>query len=36
MHPTYFPRFFIMFGPFVIILVAYLALESWRARGTAA
>ena len=30
MHPTYFPRFFIMFGPFVIILVAYLAVESWR------
>lgn len=32
--PTYFPRFFIMFGPFVIILSAYLLVESWRGRAT--
>ncbi len=29
-HPTYFPRFFIMFGPLTVVLAAYLLLESWR------
>ncbi|MCY4147262.1 MAG: DUF2298 domain-containing protein, partial [Chloroflexi bacterium] len=33
-NPTYFPRFFIMFGPFIIILSAYLLVESWRGRAT--
>ena len=31
--PTYFPRFFIMFGPFIFILGAYLLVETWRGRG---
>lgn len=30
-HPTFFPRFFIMFGPFIVILAVYLTVESWRA-----
>lgn len=30
-HPTLFRRFFIMFGPFLLVLVPYLAIESWRA-----
>ncbi len=29
-HPTYFPRFFIMFAPFIVILGIYLLVESWR------
>ncbi len=33
-NPSYFPRFFIMFGPFIIILSAYLLVESWRGRAT--
>ncbi|MCY4466432.1 MAG: DUF2298 domain-containing protein [Chloroflexi bacterium] len=33
-NPTYFPRFFIMFGPFVLILMAYLLVEFWRGRAT--
>ncbi len=31
-NPTLFHRLFIAFGPFIVILAAYLALESWRAR----
>lgn len=33
-NPTYFPRFFIMFGPFIVILTAYLLVETWRGRAT--
>jgi YYY domain-containing protein len=29
-HPTLFRQFFIMFGPFVLILPLYLAVEAWR------
>lgn len=29
-HPTAFRRLFIMFGPFIIILSAFLAVEAWR------
>jgi YYY domain-containing protein len=32
-HPTLFRQYFIMFGPFLLILVPYLAVEVWRARG---
>ncbi|MBE0690304.1 MAG: DUF2298 domain-containing protein, partial [Anaerolineae bacterium] len=32
-YPTLFRQYFIMFGPFVLILVAYLAVEAWRGRG---
>lgn len=31
LHPTLFRRFFLMFGPFVIILPIFLAVETWRA-----
>ena len=31
--PTYFPRFFIMFGPFVVLLGLYLLAECWQSRG---
>ncbi len=33
--PTYFPRFFIMFGPFLLVLGTYLLVELWRGRATA-
>ncbi len=33
-NPSYFPRFFIMFGPFIIILGSYLLVEGWRGRAT--
>lgn len=33
-NPTYFPRFFIMFGPLFIILMAYFLVEVWRGRAT--
>lgn len=32
LHPTLFRRFFIMFGPFVIILPVFLMVEAWRGR----
>ncbi len=32
LNPTYFPRFFVMFGPFVLILGSYLVAEAWRGR----
>ena len=32
--PTWFPRFFIMFGPFLLILGAYLLVEMWRGRAS--
>ncbi len=31
-HPTQFRRFFLMFGPLVIIIGAYLGVEAWRGR----
>ncbi len=31
-HPTAFQRFFIMFGPFVLILAVFLMVEAWRGR----
>lgn len=31
--PTYFPQFFLMFGPPLILLLPYLAVELWRGRG---
>lgn len=30
LYPTYFPQFFIMFGPFILLAGAYLLLEVWR------
>lgn len=33
LHPTRFQQYFIMFGPFILILGAFLALESGLARG---
>ena len=33
MHPTSFVQFFIMFGPLLLLLAAWLAVESWRARA---
>jgi len=33
MYPTLFRQYFIMFGPFVLILVPYLAVEAWRGRA---
>ncbi len=33
LHPTLFQRFFIMFGPLLVILSAYLLVESWRGRA---
>lgn len=32
MFPTYFPQFFLMFGPFLLILSGFLAVMSWRGR----
>ncbi|PJF41517.1 MAG: hypothetical protein D6737_15720 [Chloroflexi bacterium] len=34
LHPTLFRQFFIMFGPFILLLGAYLAVETWRGRLT--
>ena len=34
LHPTLFQRFFIMFGPLLVILSAYLLVECWRGRAT--
>ncbi len=31
-QPTYLPRFFIMFGPFIIMLALYLLVELWRGK----
>jgi YYY domain-containing protein len=31
-HPTQFPQFFLMMGPFMLILAAFLAVEIWRGR----
>ena len=31
LHPTLFQQYFLMFGPFVLILAAFLWLEAWRA-----
>jgi hypothetical protein len=33
MFPTYFPQFFIMFAPFLLILGGYLMVEMWRGRN---
>src|SRR5690606_11829498 len=33
LHPTRFQQYFIMFGPFILIVGALLALETWLARG---
>jgi YYY domain-containing protein len=30
LHPTLFRRFFLMFGPFVLIIPAFVAIEAWR------
>ncbi|NDJ60117.1 MAG: hypothetical protein GYB67_03280 [Chloroflexi bacterium] len=32
LYPTYFPQFFVMFGPLLLILAAFLGVEVWRAR----
>ena len=34
LHPTLFQRFFIMFGPLMVILFVYLIVECWRGRGS--
>ncbi len=31
-NPTLFQRFFVNFGPFIVVLAPFLALETWRAR----
>ena len=31
-NPSYFPRFFIMFGPLLVILCLFLLVEAWRGR----
>ncbi len=31
-HPTLFRRFFLMFGPLIVVVGAYLAIELWRGR----
>ncbi len=33
LYPTLFRQYFLMFGPFVIILTAFLLIEAWRARA---
>lgn len=33
LHPSLFQRFFIMFGPLLVILIVYLLVESWRGRA---
>ena len=33
LHPSLFQRFFIMFGPLLLILACYLLVESWRGRA---
>lgn len=33
LHPALFQRFFIMFGPLIVILSAYLLVECWRGRA---
>lgn len=33
LYPTLFRQYFLMFGPFVLILGAFLLVEAWRARG---
>jgi YYY domain-containing protein len=32
--PTLFRQYFIVFGPFVLLLAPFIAVEAWRARGT--
>ena len=34
LHPTLFQRFFIMFGPLIVILAVFLIVECWRGRGS--
>lgn len=34
-NPTQFQQFFLMFGPFLFVLLIFLGVELWRSRGTA-
>ncbi len=30
LHPTWFPQFFVMFGPLLLLMAGFLAVEAWR------